>query len=337
MEETDKTYTVWGIGEGVHEAAGLKPMLTPDEQVTLLKTKGVTFERCNEKDAVKALTERDTFLHIASYRKLFQKHQDGEKAGQYVRLDFADLLDLDKLDCEVRRTFFMASSDIERVVKAELVTRISEDPSEDGYRIVADFMMAQTKRYRNSISKNLEARASSSENADTYTGELIEHYRSAMPVWVFLEVVPFGTLLAFLLFCSHRWCDKALIDKHYELTSVKAVRNCCAHQSCIVNGFTDDNRAAHAARYGVMEWLAKNEVGSTKARKAKMRNAEMQQLVTTLNVLATIGNQCSFSTRESLAQLSEHLSERVKDYGDQNAFVSFLSFLAKAIDSVTEI
>lgn len=337
MGKTDRTYTAWSISEGVHEATGLKPMLTPEEQVDLLKAKGVTFGRCDEKDAIEALTERDTFLHIASYRKLFQKHQEGEKAGQYVSLDFADLLGLDRLDCSVRTAFLAASSAIERTVKTELVARIAEDPSEDGYGIVADFMLAQTKRYRNAIARNLEARSSSSENADTYTGELIEHYRSAVPVWVLLETVPFGTLLAFLLFCSQRWGDKELEDRHYELTSVKAVRNCCAHQSCIINGFTDENRATHAARYGVMEWLAENGVGSAKARKLKMRNAEMQQLVTTLCTLGSIKGQLPSSTRRDLARLSELLFENAERYGDQNAFVSFLLFLAKAIDVVAKI
>ena len=46
MGETDKTYTAWGIDDGVHEAQtqNLKPMLTPDEQVALLKAKGFSFD-----------------------------------------------------------------------------------------------------------------------------------------------------------------------------------------------------------------------------------------------------------------------------------------------------
>ncbi len=56
MEETDKTYTAWGIGEGVHEATGLKPMLTPEELVVRLKAKGVVLERCSEEAAVRELS-----------------------------------------------------------------------------------------------------------------------------------------------------------------------------------------------------------------------------------------------------------------------------------------
>lgn len=63
MEETEKTYTAWGLDEGEHEAQGLKPMLTPEGQVELLKAKGVTFDRCSEEQAIEALSGRDTFLH----------------------------------------------------------------------------------------------------------------------------------------------------------------------------------------------------------------------------------------------------------------------------------
>ena len=62
MEETEKTYTAWGLDEGEHEAQGLKPMLTPEGQVELLKAKGVTFDRCSEEQAIEALSGRDTFL-----------------------------------------------------------------------------------------------------------------------------------------------------------------------------------------------------------------------------------------------------------------------------------
>ena len=210
MEETEKTYTAWGLDEGEHEAQGLKPMLTPEGQVELLKAKGVTFDRCSEEQAIEALSGRDTFLHTAAYRKLFQVHREGGKAGQYVKLDFADLLDLDALDGRLRRTFLAVTGDIERIAKTRLIARLADDPTEDGYGIVSEFMQGQRATYRNSIARGLKARAGSSEGADTYSGNLIEHYRSAMPVWVFLEVVPFGTLLAFLLFCADRGATRRL-------------------------------------------------------------------------------------------------------------------------------
>ena len=145
-------------------------MLTPEEQVELLKAKGVAFERCDEAKAIEALSSRDTFLHVAAFRKMFQRHTDGDNAGKYVSLDFADLLDMDVLDAEVRRCFLLASQDVERIVKTRLIERISPTPGEDGYGILADFMQSQVKGYRVSIERNLKGRIGKHGSADEYAG-----------------------------------------------------------------------------------------------------------------------------------------------------------------------
>jgi len=236
MVNPSETYTAWSIGEGAHEVTGLKPMLNPEEQVALLKAKGVSFERCGEEQAADALARRGTFVHLASCRRLFQKHASGDDRGKYVRLDFADLLALDALDDELRKAFLAVSQDVERLAKTSMVTRASRLDDEDGYGIVADFMRAQQRRYRSYIERDLSSRMSAGIVGDVYTGRIIGHYRDAMPVWAFLEVVTFGTALAFCLFCSERWDDAVMREEHYILKGVKAVRNCCSHGSCIVNG-----------------------------------------------------------------------------------------------------
>ena len=186
MGTTDKTYTAWGIDDGVHEARGLKPMLTPEEQVALLKTKGVTFERCDASDAIFAVTDCDRALLLASYCKLCPTHPDGCDAGKYIGLDFADLVDLDELDGEIRRAFLLLTNDIERIAKAQLLGRLSSQEQEDGYSIVARFMESQDVGYRKAIKRDLERRRDSNGSGDTYSGALIDRYGESMPVWVFL-------------------------------------------------------------------------------------------------------------------------------------------------------
>lgn len=98
MAEPSETCVAWGLDGGVHEARNLKPMLTPEEQVELLKAKGVTFECCDERAAIEALTRKNTFMHLAACRRLFHKHREGPKKGKYIKLDFADLLRMDNLE-----------------------------------------------------------------------------------------------------------------------------------------------------------------------------------------------------------------------------------------------
>lgn len=334
MEKTAKTYTAWGLDDGVHEAQGLKPMLTPKEQVELLKAKGVTFDRCGEEQAIEALSGRNTFLHIAVFRKMFQRHADGDNAGKYVSLDFADLLDMDELDTDVRRCFLLASQDIERIVKTRLMERMSLIPEKDGYGILADFMQSRVKGYRTSIERNLKGRIGNRVSTDEYTGALIEHYSNAMPAWVFLEVVPFGTMLAFYLFCAERWDDHSMKLRHSMLTDVKAVRNCCSHGTCLINGLAEGKSSEYETPHLVIEWLAEHGFKSSKSRRTKMGNRRTQQLVTCLAALDDARSDVSPSVMEALVQLQGVLEDRAGRYGQENSFVSYLSFLAKAIDSM---
>ena len=361
MVNPSETYTAWSIGEGAHEVTGLKPMLNPEEQVALLKAKGVSFERCGEEQAADALARRGTFVHLASCRRLFQKHASGDDRGKYVRLDFADLLALDALDDELRKAFLAVSQDVERLAKTSMVTRASRLDDEDGYGIVADFMRAQQRRYRSYIERDLSSRMSAGIVGDVYTGRIIGHYRDAMPVWAFLEVVTFGTALAFCLFCSERWddavmreehyilkgvkavafclfCserwdDAVMREEHYILKGVKAVRNCCSHGSCIVNGMDGSNECDYALSSLVYDWLAEKGVGNSKTRRAKLRNRRMQQLLETLVMFDRLGGPalCPRSTA-LLEGLRASLLGTCESYGVQNGFVSYLRFLANLID-----
>ncbi len=308
-------------------------MLTPEEQVALLKAKGVTFERCDETNAVQSLARRDTFLHLASCRRLFQKFTDGPNEGRYVSLDFADLLDLDELDAALRRTFMLASQDVERLAKTAVVTRISEDGDEDGYGIVADFMESQEPRYRGYIMRDLRLRRNKVGEGDVYSGRIIDHYGESMPVWAFLEVVTFGTLLAFYLFCSRRWNEDAMREEHYVLKGVKAMRNCCSHGSCILNGMDKSHESDYALSSIVYDWLNEKGMPNGKTRRAKLKNRRMQQLLETLVMFDRLdGTHLCADTRFALNRLKGSLLDACDDYGEQNGFVSYLRFLANLVD-----
>ena len=56
-----------------------KPLLTVEQQIEHLKSKGVTFKLCSEKDAAQYLSERTYFFKIAAYRTLFEKRVGGPR------------------------------------------------------------------------------------------------------------------------------------------------------------------------------------------------------------------------------------------------------------------
>lgn len=137
MMDDAKKLTAWGMDDGVHDALSLKPITTPEQQIDLLKGKGVTFERCAEERALDILSSAETYLHLSAYRVLFQRHEDGFDAGKFVSLDFGDLLDVSSLDDVLRETFRLMAKDVERAVRAWLVSEAA-GRGEDGYGVVAD-------------------------------------------------------------------------------------------------------------------------------------------------------------------------------------------------------
>ena len=76
-----------------------KPKRSSHELVEMLRDeKGIRFERMNEAEAERYLTERNNYLRTASYRKNYEKHATGDNVGKYIQLDFAYLVELSKLD-----------------------------------------------------------------------------------------------------------------------------------------------------------------------------------------------------------------------------------------------
>lgn len=334
MEENKKTYKVWDIEKAADvETSTIKPKLTIPQQIVHLEAKGVTFKRCSKEEAAQKLQDTNSYLHITSYRILFQKHTHGKLKGKYVNLDFADLLDLNELDNELRTTLLLIAQDIERIAKTRLLNKIDINENEDGYSIVGEFMLSLGTTYCNNLNKTLLARCISKTPSNIYSGKLIEHYKRAIPAWVFLEVVPFGTMLSFYLFCSERWGVNGLRDEHYILNYVKAVRNCCAHGNCLINGFTNDFNTTYKTPGAILKWLNVHGITNSKSRQNKLRNSVMQQIICTIALFDILdSNHLCESSRAVLVKFNDSIKNSLPHYGAENSFMSYLDFLSKAID-----
>lgn len=213
-----------------------KRKLTIEEQIAHLKAKGVKFTGCSESVAKTHLAEKNNYFRLAAFRKLFPKHKGGSRDGQYIDLDFAQLQGLSYIDQNLRSALLAMSLDVEHYTKVAIISEVTKRSEEDGYGIVRDYKASLDDNRLKSLESELETR-----QHDVYCGGIIKKYRDSMPVWVFLEIVPFGRFVDFCRFCSERWSDKALLDKHYMLKKAKSVRNASAHGSCLMNGFAAEN------------------------------------------------------------------------------------------------
>lgn len=261
-----------------------KPSLTVAEQIAQLKLQGVTFESCSEAEAADYLANANSYLRTRSYRKLYPRRPD----GTYVGLDFAALRGLSSLDRQLRAALLGTCIDVEHFAKVK-VLRMAEERAEDGYAVVADFLVSLNHRERRHLIDRLSLRAAETERHDEYTGGLIGHYIDDMPVWVFLEAVEFGNFATFYLFCSERWGAREMRQEHYALKSTKALRNACAHNALVVPGLSSSReRTGYQTNPLIAASLAAHGVANTKSRRAKLSNLRVEQIAAALFCLSKL-------------------------------------------------
>lgn len=311
-----------------------KPLLTISEQIAHLKSKGVTFDLCDEAEATAFLT-KNNYLRTASYRMLYEQRVDGDRAGTYINLDFGDLIALSRIDRRLRETLLLAAADVEHFAKVRLLNR-AEIENEDGYAIILTFYESLNHSERSRIQGTLKMRSSTGERHDNYTGDLIAHYGvERLPLWAVVEVMEFGHLLTLYKYCAERWNDRRMLQEHYVLKSVKALRNATAHGSCIANGFT---KKAEYAGYEVNALVAKSmsEEGmpNTKTRRSKMKNLRIAQIAATLWAIREFCPEDTCQRRHALrfAELKSFIAETGLLERANDGIVSFFDFLNKLVD-----
>lgn len=255
---------------------GGKPKLDPEGQIAFLRGKGVAFERMGEAGAMRYLSRESYLFATYAYRTLFPRRVGGAHDGEYANLDFCDLVDLERLDRELRAALLPLALDAEHLAKARVLDEVARRPDEDGHSIVRDYMASLSPSEHSRRAAEI-----SRLQRDEYSGDLQRHYAAEMPIWVLLELSSFGTVADVYRYCARRWDDAAMLDEHYMLKKTRDVRNACAHSAAIINGLGTNGHVARPAPSELT--IALREAGfSKRSRSSRMRNPRLQQIATLL-------------------------------------------------------
>ena len=305
-----------------------KPMLTANELIEHLYEKGVKFNMINKSDAQKYLEDNNNYFKLVSYRKNFPKYEKGENIGKYIDLDFKMLMDLSIVDMRIRKTMLSIVLDLEHYAKVKLLSKI-ENSSKDGYTIVEKYIQdLKNKNEYQYLKQELDK-----NKTGTYCGDLVTKYDGEYPIWVFVEVIPFGRLIKFYRFVADKLQDRKMIDESYMLMDVRELRNACAHNNCIINDLKAYT-SQYSANYRVLNAVAKIGV-SKKVRDNKLSNIRMKQLITLLYLnknIVTSEGVLKHQT-ESLQKLKGRIEHHI-DYYDTNQLIQTnFRFLNKIIDN----
>ncbi len=319
----------------------LRPSLAVDEQIAHLKSKGVTFELCSEEEAAEYLHSANNFLRTSSYRKLYPVKASGKHAGEYAGLDFAHLRALSSLDRLFRSSLLSITLDIEHFARIEVLDRCEKN-GEDGYAIVQDYLRTKLNhKGRNSIEGGLKSRGADGDAHDEYSGDLIakhleeDEHMERMPVWVFLETIEFRRFTDFYLFCAERWSDDKMIQQHYVLKSVRALRNACAHNSCILNGIGGSSaKGDKKANKLVTDSLNAHGKGRSRSRRGKLANIRIAQMAATLYADSLFCTRPHTRQRhaEALSELRSAWRDAEGIFKKNPAVTSFFHFFFMMVD-----
>ena len=322
--------------------AKLRPKLSAREQVEHLKKKGVKFELIGEDEAERYLVENNNYFKLRAYRKNFEKYSSGKKADTYINLDFAMLRDLAVIDMRLRYVLLTFALDIEHFEKVKLLNIISES-TDDGYTVVNSYLnnlklqedtATDGRRPYSILMSDIERNRKSD-----YCGGIIEKYSGNYPVWAFLEVIPFGSFINFLKYCSEYFGDKSLKDDHYLLFDVRRFRNAAAHNSCVIHNLALRTASSSTPNYNVSRYLSGTLKVGKKIRDRRMSIAALRDIVTLLyahrnivtssGVLEARGN----AIKEVIDRCYKHI-----DYysGNDHILVSF-NFLKKVVDNLYDL
>lgn len=243
-------------------------MLTIDEQITHCKSKGITFHICNEDKAKNYLDKHNTYFRIRAYRKNFSKNGKGE----YVNLDFGHLLDLSIIDFEFRRILLDMALNIEHYSKLKIINYVLKRKPGDAYYLIKNFI-----GYRPNIKSSLI-----NQKRSPYDEDLYNKFGAPekMPIWVFVEFLSFSELIQLINYSSQYFQDKDLESFGNQLYDIKAVRNACAHDNCLLNDIVHNNRTSKVS-YLLSTALGKISIKKS-TQKSKLSNRKISQIASVL-------------------------------------------------------
>lgn len=317
----------------------LKPMLDIDGQIQHLLSKGVRFEKMSETDAREYLRKNNNYFKLRAYRKNFPKHPGGQLVGQYINLDFAMLKDLAIIDMRLRYTLLQMVLDVEHFAKIKLL-RAVEDSDNDGYEIVESFFLSlqesdkknNTSRY-NSLIHELDRNKN-----NPYCGGIISKYEGCYPVWAFIEIVPLGSLINFLMFSADMLNRDDLQDDAYLLLTIRALRNATAHSNCILHNMGAKD-STHAVNYGLQRELMNRSQAagieiSKATRKNQLKNTRMAQIATLLYAHSTIvtSEGVHDRTQKLLFDIVSRMYYHIDYYEGNKTITSSFDFFQKMVD-----
>lgn len=241
--------------------------------------KGIKFNIVNEADAQNFLKYNNYYFKIKAFAKNYPKYTQitSEKKNQYINLEFAYLKELSTLDAIFRKIVIQMVLDVEHFLKVQLISDFSENPDEDGYTIINDYLNKMKPRLLNEII---------SKSQNSYCHGLIDKYKSDFAIWNIIEVISFGDFIDLYEYYYSKYENKYNVKG--KLLPINWLRNAAAHNNCLINSLLPPYSKEIVPNKSVMSKISKIKDMPKKTRESKMKNPVIHDFVVLLDVYCTV-------------------------------------------------
>lgn len=245
-----------------------KPKLSQNQLIDeKFRGKGITTNNHTDEEIIDILENRNYYYRLASYRKNYSKNEQ----NKYIGLDFEALTDMASVDTYLREYILSLTLDVEHNAKTDLMKYITNDPNEDGYFILNEFKADKPENqsfYDKTISKL---------GINIYLKDMYKKRGNRIAVWVFFELVDFGTFNKFVNFYHHKLHNNKSYNqtvRTYDRTLkfVKNLRNATAHNNIFLINVFDHTAALNSNISEVKTFARKIGINETQSKFAKIND-----------------------------------------------------------------
>ncbi len=318
-----------------------KIKLPINKEIEKMRCSGIKFELISEDDAKNFLTHNTYYFKLKAFQKNYNKNANGE----YINLDFAYLKDLSTIDWEFRKTVLPMVLAIEHSIKVKLNADISNDPNEDGYKLVDDFLNNSQLNKDQRITKELNSRSQSN-----YIGNLVKKYipdqisqsqASSLtydcPFWVLIELISFGNLIKFY---NYYYSKHNLNNPLKEvLFPIQQLRNAVAHSNCILCSLKKSDHTSFKINKQVNSYVSKIKSISPNSRKNCLSVPALHDFAALLMVYTNIvdSQKLRQHTADSLENFVNRFEKNIDYYNSNSDIKKTYIFFKKLIDNFRNI
>lgn len=192
-----------------------------------LKRQNITFDSINEAEAELIMQKKWSIYKLLNLSMCFEKYRGTSLKGQFISLDFSQLILLAEIDEALSRLLIGMCLDIERYIKSSLIYSV------DHSTISNDFLAPFLEKYPNEILHSYSA------NSEYQCFPSYADLNNASCLIYYLDSIGFGTLINLVKFFDSNYANSNRLDQlskyEMQLYSTKRIRNIVVHQNSVLS------------------------------------------------------------------------------------------------------